>query len=126
MRIELTASIPGVVVLEVTALLPNGIILHRVDPGMGHEAFYVMDPERRPEPAPRLAAPGVPLLFHRDGGFWHLDPVSGDATPLTPALSTAGLQGWPPGTCFAARPYPEDGTGPATGMPRLQEQASSV
>ncbi len=114
MRIELTASIPGVAVLEVTALLPNGIILHRVDPGMGHEAFYLMDPERRLEPAPRLAALGLPLLFHRDGGFWHLDPVSGEATPLTPTLSTAGLSGWPQGAQFAARPYPEDRSGPAT------------
>jgi len=125
-RIELTASIPGVAVLEVTAVVPNGIILHRVDPGMGHEAFYLMDPERRPESAPRLAALGVPLLFHRDGGFWHLDPVSGDATPLTPTLSSAGLPGWPPGAHFAARPYPEDRTGAATSLPYAQEHAASV
>ena len=125
-RIELTASIPGVAVLEVTAVLPNGIILHRVDAGMGHEAFYVMDPERRLDPAPRLAALGLPLMFHRDGGFWHLDPVSGDATALTPSLLTAGLPGWPPGAQFAARPYPEDRSGPATSQPRVHAHAASV
>ena len=122
-RIELTASIPGVAVLEVTALLPNGIILHRVDPGKDHEAFYLMDPERRLESAPRLAALGLPLLFHCDGGFWHLDPVSGDATALTPTLSTAGLPGWPPGARFAARPYPEERTGPVTPVPQAQERS---
>jgi len=125
-RIELTASIPGVALLEVTALLPNGIILHRADPGMGHEAFYLMDPERGLEPTPRLAAPGLPLLFHRDGGFWHLDPVSGDATALTPTLSTAGLSGWPPGAQFAARPYPEDRTGPSSPVPRMQESGTGA
>jgi hypothetical protein len=119
-RIELTASIPGVAMLEVTAVLPNGIILHRVDPGMGHEAFYLMDPERQPEPAPRLAALGLPLLFHRDGGFWHLDPVSGEATPLTPTLATAELSLWPQGAQFAARPYPEDRSGP---VPPAQERS---
>lgn len=126
MRIELTASIPGIVVLEVTALLPNGILLHRVDPGMGHEAFYLMDPERRLEPAPHLAALGVPPLFHCDGGFWHLDPVKGDATPLTPTLSTAGLSGWPPGACFVARPYPEDQTEPPAPVQRMQESSTGA
>jgi hypothetical protein len=113
MRIELTASIPGVVALEVTAVLPNGIILQRADAGRSHEAFYLIDPERALAPAPRLGALGLPLLFHRDGGFWHLDPASGAETPLTPTLSTAGLAGWPPGAHFAARPYPEYRTGPA-------------
>jgi hypothetical protein len=121
MRIELTASIPGVAVLEVTALLPNGIILHRVDPGMDHEAFYLVEPERGLEPAPRLQALGLPMLFHRDGGFWHLDPVSGEATPLTPTLATAGLSLWPQGARFAARPYPEDRSGPAAPAPRAPE-----
>ena len=116
-RIELTASIPGVAMLEVTAVLPNAIILHRVDPGMGHEAFYLIDPERQLEPAPRLAVLGLPLLFHRDGGFWHLDPVSGEATPLTPTLATVGLSLWPQGAQFAARPYPEDRNGPVTPVP---------
>ena len=124
MRIELTASIPGVAVLEVTAVLPNGILLHRLDAGMEHEAFYVMDPERQPEAAPRLAALGLPLLFHRDGGFWHLDPVSGTETALTPALATAGLSGWPQGARFAARPYPEHRNGPATLVLRRQEHSA--
>jgi hypothetical protein len=121
MRIELTASIPGVAVLEVTAVLPNGIILKRLDAGTGHEAFYLMDPERKPEAAPRLAALGLPLLFHLDGGFWHLDPRSGEQTPLAPALATEGLAGWPQGARFAARPYPEHRKGPATLVPQQLE-----
>jgi hypothetical protein len=123
MRIELTASIPGIATLEVTAVLPNGILLHRLDAGMEHEAFYLMDPERKPAATPRLGALGLPLLFHRDGGFWHLDPVSGIETALTPALATAGLAGWPAGARFAARPYPEYRNGPATLVPRPQERA---
>jgi hypothetical protein len=124
MRIELTASIPGVAVLEVTAVLPNGIILNRLDAGMGHEAFYLMDPERTPDAAPRLAALGLPLLFHRDGGFWHLDPRSGAQTALTPTLAAQGLTGWPQGARFAARPYPEQRKGPATLVPRQQERGA--
>jgi hypothetical protein len=123
MRIELTASIPGIATLEVTAVLPNGILLHRLDAGMEHEAFYLMDPERKPAATPRLGALGLPLLFHRDGGFWHLDPVSGVETALTPALVTSGLAGWPAGARFAARPYPEYRNGPATLVLRPQERA---
>ena len=125
MRIELTASIPGVAVLEVTAVLPNGILLHRLDAGMGHEAFYLMDPQRSLIAAPRVQALGLPPLFHRDGGFWHLDPVSGAETPLTPALSAQGLAGWPPGAHFSARPYPEHRNGPATLVLRAQERAAA-
>ncbi len=123
MRIELTASIHGVATLEVTALLPNGILLHRIDAGMAHEAFYLMDPERMLAATPRMKALGLPLLFHRDGGFWHLDPVSGEQTPLTPSLATAGLAGWPAGARFAPRPYPEYRNGPATLVLRAQKHA---
>jgi hypothetical protein len=126
MRIELTASIPGVVVFEVTAVLPNGVILNRLDAGLGHEAFYLMDPERKPDAAPRLAALGLPLLFHLDGGFWHLDPQGGEQTPLTPTLAEQGrgLAGWPQGARFAARPYPEYRKGPPTLVPQAQERTA--
>ena len=126
MRVELTASIPGVVSLEVMALVPNGILLGRADAGIDHEAFYLMDPERAVEPGPRVTAPGWPLLFHRDGGFWHLDPLSGEATPLTPTLATEALSGWPPGARFAAQAYPEHRTGPGTPAPHAPEHAASV
>lgn len=124
MRIEFTASIPGVAVLEVTAVLPNAILLQRLDAGMELEAFYLMDPERKPDTTPRLGALGLPLLFHRDGGFWHLDPASGIETPLTPTLATQGLAAWPAGARFAARPYPEHRNGPSTLVLRQQERAA--
>ena len=103
MRIGLTASIPGVAVLEVAAILPNGIVLRRADAGTAWEAFYLLDPEHRPGPAgPHQGAhaPGLPLLFHCDGGFWRRDPASGEAMPLTPAAPLCGPQ-------FTARPYPD-------------------
>ncbi|MES2298447.1 MAG: FHA domain-containing protein [Pseudomonadota bacterium] len=89
MRIELSASIKGIVVLSVTALLPNGVILHRIDQGAHAECFYFLEPERHPGFPVRAfgAAPVaamLPLLFHRGGGFWHLDPATGRETPLLP------------------------------------------
>jgi len=113
MRIELTASIPGIAALEVTAVLPNAILLHRLDAGMGHEAFYILDPERDAGFTPRLAALGLPLLFHRDGGFWHADAASGVSTPLTPSAAVERLPGWPRGARFSARAYPEERDGQA-------------
>ncbi|MES2152013.1 MAG: FHA domain-containing protein [Pseudomonadota bacterium] len=105
MRIELTASIKGIVVLGVTALLPNGVILHRLDQGEHAECFYFLEPERHPGyplaafPAlPRAAA--MPMLFHLHGGFWQLDPASGRESALCPGQL-------PRHSRFAAAPYPE-------------------
>lgn len=113
MRIELSASIKGIVILEVGALLPNGVILHRVDGGAGAEALYLMDPDRHPgfpvpaHPcAPRACA--MPLLFHRDGGFWHLDVSTGRETSLGPATLVGRLQRFGRHMRFAGTPYPED------------------
>ncbi|MDQ2821411.1 MAG: FHA domain-containing protein [Pseudomonadota bacterium] len=113
MRIEFTASIKGVVVLEVGALLPNGVILHRVDQGAGAECLYLMDPERHPgfpvpaHPcAPRSCA--MPMLFHRDGGFWHLDVSTGRETSLGPATLVDRLARFGRHMRFAGTPYPED------------------
>jgi hypothetical protein len=114
MRIELTASILGAAVLEVGAILPNGVILRRVDAGMAYEAFYVLDPEREPRHMRGQAhthvpphMPGMPLLFHRNGGFWQRDPAGGAATPLTAASASGPLAGWPPAFRFATQPYPD-------------------
>jgi len=107
MRIELTASIPGIVVLEVTAVLAHAIVLHRVDAGLAYEALYIVDPDCQPLAAAHSATPGLPLLFHRDGGFWHLDPASGEETPLTPATAFHRLAHWPRGAGFAASAHPE-------------------
>ncbi|MFL6675303.1 MAG: FHA domain-containing protein [Massilia sp.] len=110
MRIELTASIRGVVVLTVTALLPNGVILHRADGGAGAECYCLLDPERHPGEAGLEAMPQarlLPFLFHRDGGFWHLDPATGHETALAPGLPLDRLCGLPGPLSFAGGPYPE-------------------
>jgi hypothetical protein len=119
MRIEFTASIRGVVTLVVTALHEHALVLHRVDAGGGAECFMLLAPERAPAPPgpaqqdpctlPRAAA--LPLLFHRDGGFWHLDPASGRETPLAPATALDGLAGFHGRMRFAARPRPEQAHG---------------
>jgi hypothetical protein len=112
MRIELTASIKGIIVLAVTALLPHGVVLHRIDQGEFAECFYFLEPGRHPGfplPAfprePRAAA--MPLLFHQHGGFWHLDPVTGVETALTPSSALEKLSQFPRHTRFASDPYPE-------------------
>jgi len=113
MRIELSASIKGIVVMEVGAILPNGVVLHRIDQGAGAECLYLMDPERHPgfpvpdyPCAPRACA--MPVLFHRDGGFWHLDVNTGRETSLGPATLVDRLTRFGRHTRFAGSPYPED------------------
>jgi hypothetical protein len=113
MRIECTASIKGVVVLEVGALLPNGVILNRIDQGSGAECVYLMAPECHPgfplphyPCAPRACA--MPVLFHRDGGFWHLDVSTGRETSLGPATLVDRLSRFGRHLRFAGTPYPED------------------
>ena len=112
MRIELTASIKGIVVLAVTALLPHGVVMHRIGPGEFAECFYFLEPGRHPGfPLPPYPseprATAMPLLFHQNGGFWHLDPVSGVETPLGPAVPLERLSQFPRHTRFASAPYPE-------------------
>lgn len=113
MRIELTASIRGVVTFVVTALHAHALTLHRVDAGGASECFVLLAPGVVPEPAalgsgalPRAA--GMPVLFHRDGGFWHLDPASGQETPIGPATVLDRLARFTGRVRFAASPRPED------------------
>jgi hypothetical protein len=89
MRIELTASIRGVVTLVVAALHPHAVVLHRADDGATAECLYLLEPGRHP--GDRLATASGPVLFHRDGGFWHLAP-GGHETALEP-----GIIAGPPG-----------------------------
>ena len=115
MRIELTASIKGVVTLEVSALLPHAIVLHRLDAGARAECFYLMAPESMPDArdvaraseSPRAAT--LPLLFHRAGGFWQRDRASGAEQPLAPGagLGRLAVQGFGPGARFTPNAYPE-------------------
>lgn len=112
MRIELSASIKGIVVLTVSAILPHGLILHRIDQGAQAECFYLLAPERHPGyPLPAYAAApnaaALPLLFHRDGGFWHLDQLSGKETALGPATTLDKLSRIARHNRFASEPYPE-------------------
>jgi hypothetical protein len=107
MRIELTGSIKGVVVLAVTALLPNGVVLHRVDAGAQAECFCLLEAEC--DLGDLLVPQGLPVppLFHRDGGFWHRDPATGQASALTPATVLERLSGFGCGVRFATSPYPD-------------------
>ena len=113
MRIELTASIRGVVTFVVTGLLPHALTLHRVDAGGAAECFVLCAPDVEPDAAalaggtlPRAA--GMPVLFHRDGGFWHRDPASGHDTALDPATQLERLARFTGRVRFAATPRPED------------------
>ena len=115
MRIELTASIKGIVSLEVTAVLAHALVLHRVDAGAQAECFYLMAPEMEPTAGPAGAssaeslprAGALPLLFHRDGGFWHLDRANGGETPLLPGVPLTGLCEPEQRVRFTAEAYPE-------------------
>jgi hypothetical protein len=112
MRIEFTASIRGVVTLTVTALRTHALTLHRVDAGGAAECFMLLAPGAEPDldathhDLPRAA--GMPVLFHRDGGFWHLDPASGHETALGPATALDRLGRFTGRVRFAGRPRPED------------------
>ncbi|MET0207725.1 MAG: FHA domain-containing protein [Burkholderiaceae bacterium] len=115
MRIELTASIKGIVTLEVTALMAHAVVLHRLDAGARAECFYLMAPDCLPasnrhqqaSSMPRAAA--LPMLFHRDGGFWQRDRDSGRDTPLAPQAQLDRLQQTGLGIAarFVAQAYPE-------------------
>jgi hypothetical protein len=110
MRIELTASIRGVVTFVVTALHAHALTLHRVDAGGGAECFVLCAPGALPQTnggaLPRAA--GMPVLFHRDGGFWHLDPGTGQETPLSPATMLERLARFTGRVRFACSARPED------------------
>jgi FHA domain len=112
MRIELSASIKGIAVLEVTGLMPHGVILHRIDEGASAECFIVLAPDthpgfplRRVQTTPQAGA--LPLLFHLDGGFWHLDALTGKETALAPTVQMDKLSRVAPLTRFASDAYPE-------------------
>jgi hypothetical protein len=114
MRIELTASIKGIVELQVTALMAHAVILHRTDGGRHAECIYLMAPETRPGyPMTRLQAvpqgAAMPVLFHAAGGFWHFDPATGKETALAPHASLERLAQVPAHCRFNAAPYPEGG-----------------
>ncbi|WP_306393616.1 FHA domain-containing protein [Telluria beijingensis] len=117
MRIDLTASIKGIVTLEVTALMAHAVVLHRLDAGARAECFYLMAPDCLPAPSkaagmPRAAT--LPLLFHRDGGFWQVDRASGRETPLAPesGLDRLPQTGLGIAARFVAQAYPEAHGGP--------------
>jgi hypothetical protein len=121
MQIELTASIRGVAVLRVAAVQPHAVVLQRADHGAAAECFYLIEPGRHP--GDELSAGGgtrqavaMPLLFHRDGGFWHLDLASGCETALVPDIAAfAGA------VRFTAGAYPEWWTQRASDRRRLPE-----
>jgi hypothetical protein len=111
MRIELTASIRGVVTFVVTALHAHALTLHRVDAGGAAECFVLCAPGALPQAHSGGALPraaGMPLLFHRDGGFWHLDPGTGQETALSPATVLERLARFTGRVRFACSARPEE------------------
>jgi len=112
MRIELSASIKGIATLSVTAIMKHAVVLHRIDEGARAECFYLMAPDTHPGyPMPAYAAApaasGLPLLLHRDGGFWHLDQLTGKETALAPTTPLDKLSRIARHNRFASDPYPE-------------------
>jgi hypothetical protein len=49
----------------------------------------------------------MPVLFHQNGGFWHLDAVTGTETALSPSTALDRLSPIERHTRFAGDPYPE-------------------
>ena len=89
-RIEMTASVRGIVQLVVSALLPTGLVLHREDGAGQDECFVLLAPGQHPghnhlpvQSLPRAAR--LPLLFHHNGGFWRFNPATGMQEPVVPA-----------------------------------------
>jgi len=121
MRIELTASIKGIVTLEVTALLAHAVVLHRLDAGARAECFYLMAPDAVPpagqaalngasaQPVAMPRAVALPLLFHRDGGFWQRDRANGRDAPLaiSGTLDRVQQSGMGMAARFVPNAYPE-------------------
>jgi len=112
MKIELSASIKGIVLLEVSAVMPHGVALHRIDDGARAECFVLLAPDTHPGyPLARhsalAAASRLPLLVHHDGGFWHIDQLTGKETALAPTPVQEKLSRIPAHTRFASDPYPE-------------------
>ena len=112
MKIEMSASIKGIAVLEVSAVMPHGVVLHRIDQGARAECFVLLAPDTHPGyPVPRHgalpAASTLPLLMHHNGGFWHIDQLSGKETALAPTPVQEKLSRVPAHTRFASDAYPE-------------------
>ena len=110
MRIELTASVRNVVLLEVAALLAHAVLLRRIDAGAHAECFCIMAPDRHPEVAPGMSSPLLQALagiHHVNGGFWHHDRQTGHVTALHPGARCGTLAGMAAHTRFASTPYPE-------------------
>jgi hypothetical protein len=99
------------VTFVVTALRTHALTLHRVDAGGAAECFVLCAPGVEPEAngggaLPRAA--GMPMLFHRDGGFWHVDPGTGQQTALSPATALERLARFTGRVRFACSARPED------------------
>ena len=110
MRIELTASVRNVVLLEVAAVLAHAVVLRRTDAGAQAEGFCIMAPDRHPEFTSRVSSPLLQTLagiHHVNGGFWHHECRTGHVTALQPGARCGTLAGIAAHTRFAATPYPE-------------------
>ena len=106
-QIELCASMKGIVNLRVKIILPHLIILQRTDGES--EFFYLLTPETKPsylsQTLPVALPDWLPQLFHRDGSFWHIDPLTKHESMLGPSASLSGMQHIPRGSCYYNEAY---------------------
>jgi pSer/pThr/pTyr-binding forkhead associated (FHA) protein len=107
MQIELCASMKGIVNLRVKIILPHLIILQRT---AGESEFlYLLTPETKPgylsQTLPVALPDSLPQLFHRDGSFWHIDPLTKHESMLGPSASLSGMQHIPRGSCYHNEAY---------------------
>lgn len=103
-RIELAASIPGIVSLTVAALSSNALLLRRTDAGAQAECFWMVVTGR--EPAQAMFTADLPAIFHNAGGFWLRDPSGGADIALAHATELKRRGQFGPAR-FAGGPYPE-------------------
>ena len=109
---HMSIGLKGIVLLEVSAVMPHGVILHRIDEGARAECFVLLAADTHPgyplarhNALPKAAT--LPLFMHHQGGFWHIDQLTGKETALAPTPKQEKLSRIPAHTRFASDPYPE-------------------
>jgi hypothetical protein len=106
MRLELTASFKQIVLLQVRLVTSHALVLQRMDAAAHGEIFYVLAPEQPLDTRPDNWPGDLPCIFHRDGGFWHLETEQSKPGALTSLGSFASLPGLAGQYRFEEKAYP--------------------